>query len=235
MHALIITGVTMGGFIALTIAAYAGGKALNRRTGRHPAANATLIAIAVVIAALLCLRQHYTTYMHGAALIAWLLAPATVALGIPLARNLGAIRRDALPVILAVLAGALVAAISAPLLLRGFGGSASLVLSMAPKAVTTPIAMAIATRIGGVPALAAIFAIIGGVIVAVLAKPVLDLLGIEDHRNFGLSAGVAGSGIAAAQAVERHEQAGAYAALAVGLNSIATAIIVPVLIALHWL
>jgi putative effector of murein hydrolase len=222
-------------FIALTLAAYAGGRMLNRLTGRHPAANATLIAIAAVIGVLTCTRQSYAAYMQGGAIIAWLLAPATVALGVPLARNLSAIRRDAVPVILAVLAGGLVAAATAPLLLHLMGGAPALALSVAPKAVTTPIAMGIAARIGGVPTLAAIFAILGGVITAVLAKPVLGLLRIEDHRSFGLAAGVAGSGIAAAEAVGRHEQAGAYAALAVGLNAIATALIVPALAAVGWL
>jgi putative effector of murein hydrolase len=222
-------------FMVLTLAAYAGGRMLNRLTGRHPAANATLIAITVVIAALACTRQSYQAYMQGGAAIAWLLAPATVALGIPLAGNLGPIRRDAVPVVAAVLAGALVAAAAAPLLLHLMGGASALGLSVAPKAVTTPIAMGIAARIGGVPTLAAIFAILGGVITAVLAKPVLGLLRIEDHRSFGLAAGVAGSGIAAAEAVGRHEQAGAYAALAVGLNAIATALIVPVMAAMGWL
>ena len=89
--------------------------------------------------------------------------------------------------------------------------------------------MAIAGRTGGIPALAAVFAITGGLVVAVIIQPLLKRLKLHDHRVFGLAAGVSGSGIAAAQAVERHPQAGAYAAVAIGLNSIVTAILLPVL------
>jgi putative effector of murein hydrolase len=221
-------------FVALSIAAFAIGKALNRRL-RHPAANATLIAILILIAVLLISRQNYAAYLQGGGIIAWLLGPATVALGIPLARHRKAISHDAMAIGVATFAGAIVSAIVAPLLIRALGGSSLLALSIAPKSVTTPIAMAIAQRTGGVPALAAVFAIIGGVIVAVIAEPILRRFGIQDHRAFGITLGVSGSGIGAAQAVDRHPQAGAYAALAVGLNSILTALLLPVLEALHWL
>ncbi|HVE21071.1 MAG TPA: LrgB family protein [Acidocella sp.] len=222
-------------YIALSIAAFAFGKAVNRRA-RHPAANATLIAMLVVIAVLLLSHQNYAAYMrHGGGAIAWLLGPATVALGIPLARHAKTMARESWPIGAAIVAGAVSAAISAPLILSVLGGSKILALSMAPKAVTTPIAMQISAHIGGVPALAALFAIVGGIIVAIIAEPVLARLGITDHRVFGLTAGVAGSGIGAAQAVSRNPQAGAYAALAVGVNAIVTAILVPVFWSWHWL
>lgn len=222
-------------YIALSVAAFALGTAINRRA-RHPAANATLIAMLIVIGVLLLSHQTYATYMsYGGNVIAWLLAPATVALGIPLARHAKTMARDSWPIGAAIVAGAVSAAISAPLTLRLLGGSQVLALSMAPKAVTTPIAMQISARIGGVPALAALFAIVGGIIVAIIAEPVLARLRITDHRVFGLTAGVAGSGIGAAQAVSRNPQAGAYAALAVGVNAIVTAILVPVFCSWHWL
>ena len=165
-------------FVALSIAAFAIGKALNRRF-RHPAANATLIAILIVIAVLLISRQNYTAYLQGGGIIGWLLGPATIALGIPLARHRKAISHDAMAIGVATFAGAIVSAIVAPLLIHALGGSSLLALSIAPKSVTTPIAMAIAERTGGVPALAAVFAIIGGVIVAVIAEPILRRFGVE--------------------------------------------------------
>jgi putative effector of murein hydrolase len=221
-------------YILLSIAAFVLGKAVYRRA-RHPAANATLIAMLVVIFVLLLSHRSYAAYMHhGGGVIAWLLAPATVALGIPLARHAKTMAQESWPIGAAVVAGAVSAAISAPLILRLLGGSQVLALSMAPKAVTTPIAMQISARIGGVPALAAVFAIVGGIIVAVIAEPVLTRLGITDHRVFGLTAGVAGSGIGAAQAVSRNPQAGAYAALAVGVNALVTAILVPIFWSWNW-
>src|ERR1700722_19359586 len=130
-------------YIALSVAAFALGVAINRRAC-HPAANATLIALLVVIFVLLLSHQNYAAYMHhGGDVIAWLLAPATVALGIPLARHAKTMARDSWPIGAAIVAGAISAAISAPLILRLLGGSQILALSMASKAVTTPIAMQI--------------------------------------------------------------------------------------------
>src|ERR1700729_1619399 len=222
-------------YIALSVAAFALGVAINRRAC-HPAANATLIALLVVIFVLLLSHQNYAAYMHhGGGVIAWLLAPATVALGIPLARHAKTMAREAWAIGPAIVAGTVSAAISAPLTLRLFGGSQILALSIAPQAATAPIAMQISARIGGVPALAALFAIVGGITVAIIAEPVLARLRITDHRVFGLTSGVAGSGIGAAQAVSRNPQAGAYAALAVGMNAIVTAIVVPIFWSWHWL
>ena len=226
--------ITGAGFIAFTIAAFAFGRLAQSRI-RHPLANATLIAILLIIAALLSTRTSYASYMQGGGVISWLLGPATVALGIPLALHAKPIKRDATAILLAVFAGAAVSAILGPAILMAGGGSHLLALSIAPKAVTTPIAMGIAERTGGVPALAAVLAIIGGVIVAAIVDPLLTALKIHDHRVFGLAAGVAGSGIGTAQAVLRHPQAGAYAALAIGLNAIITAILLPILYLLHWL
>ncbi len=219
------------GFAAGTVLAFEAALRLARLV-RHPALNPTLVAILAVMAGLVVGHVPYAAYARGAAPVSWLLGPATVALGVPLARNLGAIARDSLAVLVSLAAGALTAAIAGPLVLAACGGSGALGLAMAPKAATTPIAMAVAREIGAAPALAAVFAIAGGVIVAIAARPLLGWLGIEDHRAFGLAAGVAGSGIGAAEAVARDAEAGAYAALGVGLTAVATALVVPALAAL---
>src|ERR1700726_4213726 len=117
-------------FVALSIAAFAIGKALNRRF-LDPAANATLIAILIVIAVLLISRQNYTAYLQGGGIIGWLLGPATIALGIPLARHRKAISHDAMAIGVATFAGAIVSAIVAPLLIHALGGSSLLALSIA--------------------------------------------------------------------------------------------------------
>lgn len=221
-----------GLFVALTIVAFAVGKLLGRQV-RHPIANATLIAVALIMTVLVLAHVSYATYMRGGEVISWLLGPATVALAVPLARHGKTIMGDALPIGIAALLGAAISAILAPVLLLLCGGSAVLALSIAPKAVTTPIAMAIAGRTGGIPALAAVFAITGGLVAAIVIQPLLTWFKVHDHRAFGLAAGVAGSGIGAAQAVERHPQAGAYAAVAIGLNSLITAILLPLLYGLR--
>jgi putative effector of murein hydrolase len=104
---------------------------------------------------------------------------------------------------------------------------------MAPKAATTPIAMAVSEQIGGVPALTAALAILGGIVAAVAGQHMLQRLQINDWRAHGLAAGVAGSGVAAAQVAARDELGAAFAALAIGLNGLVTALLVPML-ALLW-
>lgn len=220
------------GYAALTVLVFEAARGLGRKFP-HPALNPTLIAIITLIGLLATFHIPYASYMHGGTPIASLLGPATVALGIPLARNIGPILRDSLPILVALLAGTAAATVTGPLILWALGGNQALQHAMMPKAATTPIAMAVAQEIGGLPALAAVFAIAGGVIVAICAKPLLGWMRITDHRAFGLATGVAGSGIGAAEAVARHPEAGAYAALGIGLSAIATALAVPVLVALH--
>ena len=100
---------------------------------------------------------------------------------------------------------------------------------MAPKSVTTPIAMAVAQDLGGLPALAAVLAIAGGIVAAVSGEPLLRRLGVGGWPEHGLAAGVAGSGIAAAQVASRDPAAAAFAALGIGLNGLVTALLVRML------
>jgi putative effector of murein hydrolase len=100
---------------------------------------------------------------------------------------------------------------------------------MAPKAVTTPIALSLSQEIGGVPALTAALAIAGGIIAAIVGKTMLHWLRVDDWRAHGLAAGVAGSGVAAAQVAPLSGLAAAFAALGIGLNGILTAVVVPLL------
>jgi putative effector of murein hydrolase len=123
----------------------------------------------------------------------------------------------------------LVSALSGTGLVAIFGGSRAVAFSMAPKAVTTPIAINVAQTIGGTPSLAAVFAISGGILVAISIKCLLDCTRITDVHVFGFAAGTAGSGIGAAHALSLHELAGAFAALAVGFNGLLTPLIVSAL------
>jgi putative effector of murein hydrolase len=112
------------------------------------------------------------------------------------------------------------------------GGSRAVALSMAPKAVTTPIAVAVSEQIGGLPALTAALAILGGILAAVVGQHTLHCVQVRDWRAHGLAAGIAGSGVAAAQVAARNELGAAFAALGIGLNGLLTAILVPMLVRL---
>jgi putative effector of murein hydrolase len=143
--------------------------------------------------------------------------------------NLARIRRSARAIVPAILAGSLVAAASAMVLARLLGAPREIVLSLAPKSVTTPIAMGIADQIGGNPSLAAIFVLITGLTASLLAGPALSVLRVTDWRARGLAAGTAGHGIATARILLVSETAGAFGGLAIGLNGVITAIVVPLL------
>jgi putative effector of murein hydrolase len=210
----------------VTVAAYGIGLGVQRVARGVALANPVLIAILLVGMLLKATGTSYDAYFAGARPIHLLLGPATVALAVPLVASLPLLRRSLPGVTLALIAGATTSAVSGLLLVKALGGSSSLALSMAPKAVTTPIAMALAQSLGGVPPVTASLAIAGGILVAIASKPVLALCRVRDWRAHGLASGTAGSGVAAAHAIRLHETAGVFAGLAVGLNGLVTALLI---------
>ena len=136
--------------LTITLLAYQGAFWIYQRTGCNPLANPVLIAVSVLVLFLTLTATSYETYFAGAQFVHFLLGPATVALAIPLYTQFHRVRAMLLPVVVGLLVGSLTAAISAVLVGRLFGASLSTQLSLAPKSVTTPIAMGIAERIGGI-------------------------------------------------------------------------------------
>lgn len=215
--------------LTITLLAYQGAFWIYQRSGCNPLANPVLIAVTVLVLFLTLTATSYETYFEGAKFVHFLLGPATVALAIPLYMQLHRVRAMLLPVIVGLLVGSLTAAISAVLVGRLFGASLSTQLSLAPKSVTTPIAMGIAERIGGIPSLTAVLVIITGILGAVGARYVFDAMKLRDPAIRGFAIGVASHGIGTARAFQVNEQSGAFAALAMGLNGALTAILVPLL------
>jgi putative effector of murein hydrolase len=191
-----------------------------------------LVAILVVMAILAATGTSYRTYFAGAQFIHFLLGPATIALAIPLARHFALIRANLRSIGLALLTGSAGAIISGVAIVRICGGSHVVALSMAPKAATTPIAMAVSKQVGGMPELTASLAILGGITTAIVGQWMFKILAISDWRAQGLAAGVAGSGIAAAHVAARNETGAAFAAIGVGMNGLLTALLVPLFVAL---
>ena len=216
-------------WLAATLAAYAVGVELHQRAGRNPAVNAVAIAVALLVAILLATKTNYATYFGGAQFVHFLLGPATVALAVPLFRNRHLVARAALPIAASLIAGSLTAAASAMVVGWALGGSREVVLSLAPKSVTTPIAMGISEHIGGSPSLTAVLVIATGIFGAIIARPLLNGLGVRDWRARGFAVGLAAHGLGTARAFQVDELAGTFAGIAVGLNGIATALIVPIL------
>ena len=210
-----------------TLVAWQVGLRVSRAAGDAPAANPVLVAIGVLVALLLVTGTPYAAYFQGAQYVHFLLGPATVALAVPMYAAAPRIRRSARAVIPALLAGSVTAAASAMLVAHWLGASRSVVLSLAPKSVTTPIAMGVAEQIGGNPSLAAVLVLLTGNVAILLGPLVWRLLRVTDWRARGLSAGTAGHGLATARMLLVNEEAGAFGGLAIGLNGVATALLVP--------
>jgi predicted murein hydrolase (TIGR00659 family) len=215
--------------LTITLLAYQAAFAIYRRSGNHPLANPVLVAVAILVVVLTLTGTRYETYFAGAQFVHFLLGPATVALAIPLYTQFRRVRALLLPVAAGLVAGSLTAVVSAVVVARAFGASLPTQLSLAPKSVTTPIAMGIAERIGGIPSLTAVLVIVTGILGAICARSVFDAMKIADPAIRGFAIGVASHGIGTARAFQVSEQTGAFAALAMGLNGALTAALIPLL------
>ncbi len=219
-------------WVFVTLLAYRAGLWLRARTHGHPLAQPVLVAAGLVIALLALLGIDYDTYMSGGSLVHLVLGPATVALAVPLHRQAHHLREMAVPLAVALPAGALVSIGSAVLTVRALGGGEALANTIAPKAATTHVAIAIADSIGGVPALVAVFTMFAGMLGAVLGPWALDRMGVQDRRVRGLAMGAVSHGVGTSRSLHDSLVEGAFAGLAMGLTALLTSILVPVVVAL---
>jgi predicted murein hydrolase (TIGR00659 family) len=214
-------------WLTLTVGAYVAADALQRRLGRHAAANPVLVAVAILIAVLTASGTPYDDYFEGAQFVHFLLGPATVALAVPLHRELGRVRARALSLGVALLAGSAVAVVSAVGVAAAMGAPRDALVSLAPKSVTAAVAMGIAEQLGGLPSLTAALVILTGILGAIVGPAVLRLARVRDEAAAGFAMGVASHGIGTARAFQLGERAGAFSGLAMGLNALVTALLLP--------
>ncbi len=219
-------------WLTVTLAAYVVADRLSSRLDRHPLANPVLIAVALLAVILSVTSTPFETYFQGAQFVHFLLGPATVALALPLHRHWPLVRKAVLPILAALLAGALTAVISAIGIAAAFGVPQPILASLAPKSVTAAIAMGIAREIGGEPSLTATLVIATGILGAVMVTPLMIWLGFTDWRARGFAAGLAAHGIGTARAFQVNPVAGAFAGIAMGLNGLVTAVLVPLILRL---
>jgi putative effector of murein hydrolase len=205
---------------------------IDARAGRKARTNPTVLSIGFLAAALLITHASYKAFFTGAQYVHFLLGPATVALAVPMYANLPAIKRDFAALVVALLAGSLVASGSAMVIAHALGASRIVVISLGPKSVTSPIAMGIAQNLGGQPALAAVFVLMTGMLGVVMCMAVFRLCRVLDWRARGLAAGTAAHGIATARMLGLNQTAGVFSGVAIGLNGIATALFLPLLVKL---
>ena len=213
--------------VTVTLLAYEIGRWVQSRCGGWPVANPVLIAIVLIVAGLELCGISYDAYLKGGGLIQFLLGPATVALALPIYANAARIRGAAAGIAAGVAVGATVACASAVGIAWVLCAPNDLLRSIAPKSVTTPIAIGISQEIGGHPSLTAVLVITGGIIGAMLSGRLYDWIGVRDWEARGLATGIAAHGIGTAQILSVNETAGAFAGLAIGLTGLFTAVLLP--------
>ena len=222
--------------LTATLVVYVLAQTVYARLGHPPWANPVMWSVVVLAGGLLLTGVPYPTYFAGAQFIHFLLGPAVVALAWPLWQRRAELKQRWIRFVFAALAGGTVASGSAVLMAWGFGLPPEVMLALAPKSVTAPVAMGIADTLGGIAALAAIFAVVTGLVGAVAGKYVFDALRIpltdEGWAIRGFALGTAAHGIGAARALQVNADAGAYAALALGLQVVLATLLMPLLVPL---
>ncbi|WP_020675790.1 LrgB family protein [Geopsychrobacter electrodiphilus] len=214
--------------IILTLATFWIAELVYRRTG-FILLNPVFVSICSIIIFLKMTHIDYAAYASGGKLLLFLLGPSVVALALPLWQRREQILKRKLPILVGVCAGALSSIISAAGTAWLLGGSHKVVLSLVPKSVTTPIAIGISEKIGGIVPLTAALVVLTGCIGAICGPEFCRLIRIRKATSMGLAIGTASHGIGTARVLEEDRLAGAVSGLAIGLNGLATAILVPLL------
>jgi predicted murein hydrolase (TIGR00659 family) len=220
--------------LAITLGGYQLGRWLRERTHGHALVQPVLVAIVVAGLAITVLDVDYPDYRSATELIAFWLGPATVALAVPLHRQADRLKGFVVPLLVAIVVGAAVSIVSAVLLARALGADDLLEKTIAPKAATTPVAIAVADAAGGVPSLAAVFAITVGILGAIAGPAALNVLRIRDRRARGLAVGAVSHGIGASRMLREDQTEGALAGLSMGLSALAISLLLPLFALWFW-
>ena len=222
--------------LALTFGIYARARLLLKRTG-WILINPILVSIALIILFLIGFNIPYETYQESGKMIEFWLKPAVVALGVPLYLQLSQIKKQLVPILLSQMVGCVVGIISVVITAQLLGASHVVVISLAAKSVTTPIAMEVTQAVGGIPSLTAAIVVITGLIGAVTGFKVMTVGRVNNPMARGLSLGAASHALGTSAAMERDPFVGAYASLGLTLNGILTAVLTPSVLELvfRWL
>ncbi|MCQ4327087.1 LrgB family protein [Pseudomonas stutzeri] len=191
-----------------------------------------LVSMTLIVGVLLLCGLDYAEYRISAQWLTILLGPATVALAVPLYLNLRRIRELFGPIVITLLVAGTFATALGMALAWAFGADEMILMTLAPKSVTSPIAMLVAEQIGGVVALAAVFVMITGVLGAILGPELLRRFGVQHPAARGIALGLTAHAVGTAQALQESDECGAFAALAMSLMGVMTAVLLPLAVAL---
>lgn len=219
-----------------TLAAFLMATRINRWVGGTQLLHPVIIAIALLIGFLLLTGTDYATYFEGAQFLHFLLGPATVALAIPLYDHRERVRRMLLPIVFGSLVGIATAVVTAVGVALSLGADPQTVLSLAPKSVTSPIAMGIAEKLGGIPSLTAGLVLLTGVIGCIIGPWIFRWTRVIDPSIQGYTMGLAAHGFGTAYCFTSvGAVAGAFSGLSMGLSGLLTAFLLPPIVHLFGL
>ncbi|MHB0850859.1 LrgB family protein [Stutzerimonas nitrititolerans] len=217
--------------VAITLAAFQLSYAAYEKT-RWVFLQPVLVSMLMVVGVLLACGLGYEDYRLSAQMLTVMLGPATVALAVPLYLNLRRIRELFGPIMITLLVGGITATALGMALAWAFGADRMVLMTLAPKSVTSPIAMLVAEQIGGVVALAAVFVMITGILGAIFGPELLRRFGVQHPAARGMALGLTAHAVGTAQALQESEECGAFAALAMSLMGVLTAVLLPLVVSL---
>lgn len=210
--------------LALTFIIYVASQLLQRRTGISMLNPILLSTVAIIVFLLVC-DIDYDTYSKGGEFIDFWLKPAVVALGVPLYRQLESIKKQFLPILLAEVAGCIVGIASVVIVAQMLGASREVVMSLASKSVTTPIAIEVTQAIGGIPALTAAVVVCTGIFGGMTGFRMMKLSRVKSPIAQGLSMGTAAHAVGTSVAMETGYRYGAFSSLGLTINGLFTALL----------
>ena len=212
--------------LAFTLGIYFGAGWVYQKT-KFALLHPVLVTIAIIIAMLLIFNIDYLTYQKGSHLIDFMLGPSVVALGYSLYTQIANIKEHAVSILTALFVGSITGIGSVLILAKMLGTSKILAVTLAPKSVTTPIAMAISERFGGIPSLTAVVVIAIGIVGGIAGPWILRVLRVDSKIAIGLALGASAHGLGTARAMELGAIEGAIGGLAIGIMGLMTALIAP--------
>lgn len=219
-----LTGLT------ITLVAYLIAYTIHQKSNKHPLTNTVLISVILLILILKITKTEYSTYFEGAQFIHFLLGPVTVALAFPLFQQFKQVKRLFVPIIVSMIIGITIGTLTTMLIANLLGADLATQISLSARSVTAPVAMGIAEKIGGIPSLTAVLAVLTGIIGAVLGTQYLKLLNIKENSIKGIAIGNSSHGIGTARAFTLNNEMGAFAGLSMALAALMNALLLPWLV-----
>lgn len=212
-----------------TILFYVGAKFLYRYTS-YILLSPLVICPVLLISLLLLFHISYDTYNYGTQWITDMLQPATVAFAVPLYKYHKLLKKHIMAIAISVFGGSIVAIISSIFYGKWLHIAPQMIESLAPRSVTTPIAMNVSQNIGGLPIMTAVFVILTGITGMIIGPLVLRWLPIKQKISQGMLLGMGAHGAGASKAYEIGPTEGAIASLTMIVAGLITIVLAPLLV-----